>query len=289
MKGCNMDSSVFHLTIAVGLLWLAVGWQLWLMWALDRRMRKLNLEYDKVVVSDLMSLTPIACPDGTTSHKYTWNDITNPPWDVIHRLRGRINSTEWDGMAARTALFLGASAELTHDESGNERWNITYSFIERQWNHCFPYACLPRGWPYELSADFSSLFVQDGGTPETDEKDKVMSKPEVKTRDEILKQACKTCSHRVSVRDNDCYWFYVEKCPQQAACWQCRDKWVHPQECPGCHEVTECELFVAIGEHCKTCTHGRDSEPVGLYCAYPKPPCDRYEQKDTDDNEQSES
>ncbi len=158
-------SAVLSAVVCVGLLWLIVGWQLWKIVTLDQRMGK--LEADKVT-SNLASLTPKAPWDGTTLHKFTWCNVTSPPWDLILELRGKINGEEWKGMAAETVLFVGGSIELTCDDPDNQRWNITYTFKEKGtasgcfrdgWNHYFLYAGVPRGWPYGVTSDFDKLFA----------------------------------------------------------------------------------------------------------------------------------
>ncbi len=69
----------------------------------------------------------------------------------------------------------------------------------------------------------------------------------MKSRDEILAEACPACIHRHSASSEEgCYWFYVEKCPRQSGCRACTH-WrssAEPPPCPGCYEGKRCHLYV---------------------------------------------
>ncbi len=83
---------------------------------------------------------------GMTTHNIKWQNVTSPPWDEIRNKRGKVNTEEWIDMAAESVLFMGSTAEATHDASGRERWNLSYTFMERTidiigtkygWNHFY--------------------------------------------------------------------------------------------------------------------------------------------------------
>ncbi len=83
---------------------------------------------------------------GMTTHNIQWLNVTSPPWDAIRAKRAKANTEVWLDMAVESVLFMGTTANPTHDASGNERWNLSYVFQERTidvagtkygWNHFY--------------------------------------------------------------------------------------------------------------------------------------------------------
>ena len=139
-----------------------------LLWADDNAQVAADIDAGKVI--------------GMTTHNFTWNNVTNPPWAKIRELRGLVNVGDWLSMSTLTVLFMGATANPTFDAEGNQRWNLEYSFIEKTvtingdplspygWNYFYRAGKDPAwqiiinavtGRPiYETTADFPSLFIQ---------------------------------------------------------------------------------------------------------------------------------
>ena len=104
-------------------------------WLVDNKQVAADIDVGKVI--------------GMTTHTIKWTNVTSPPWDAIREKRAKVNDAEWLDMATESVMFMGATAEATHDAQGRERWNLSYVFMERTidvqgadgspygWNHFY--------------------------------------------------------------------------------------------------------------------------------------------------------
>ena len=74
-----------------------------------------------------------------TDHLMTWNNISDPPWTAMSKLRGMVNRAEFrmpmtrKYFAAETLMFFGGRerVEFKLGQTEVQRWQVEYHFMER--------------------------------------------------------------------------------------------------------------------------------------------------------------